>query len=590
MRYGTGTGLGLLCSLFLQQAALAQNQGDIFNIFGAMVRSGMAAATQSKWEKLPPAETACIDQGLRQRGSSVNQAIQQGIGPGDSRIFDLRSSCRNPNAQPPTQSTRSPLAPYSVDGLALGSRVSFDSAAYREYQCAPSEQFGGFTWCQKKRTENAARGQFASSYSILHSADGTVSYVNRYLEPAWFAGNEANEDISRLTRKYGLPPHVIPLPQRPGAPGGMIAYWGDVMLEPVDAATSSQLAAGNDVHAGLMIDHIGNFRRSAQLGLPVYRLLGGAGYVWAASWDQGGRGTLRFLAVDASTYARPAASVSNDAPASGPAEKTEAEKAAERMAAEKTASDRAAERAVVEQAAAARAAADQAAAEKAAADRLVAQTAAAEKAAADRAAAEKAAADAAAQKAAIELAQQNDLRKKGSDYAGLSETRWDIARKRNEMTDQTDITVQSVQKNELGIVAEVQGYCKSREVTFSALIVDTEGKPTLTFPGFASIGNGLGNGIPALYRVNDNAPYNTIIPSVEFTNKFQVAVFAEPGGKSDTPDNTARLVVAMLGANIYLKSAATWRVMAEIKTSNGAIIVKVPMFDANIQELVQSCK
>ena len=158
------------------------------------------------------------------------------------------------------------------------------------------------------------------------------------------------------------------------------------------------------------------------------------------------------------------------------------------------------------------------------------------------------------------------------------------------MTDQTDITVESVQKNELGIVAEVQGYCKNREVAFSALIVDSEGKPSLTLPGLASIGNGLGNGIPVLYRVNDNAPYNTIIPSLEFSNKFQVVIFADPGGKSDTPDNTARLLVAMLGSNIFLKSSNTWRVMAELKTSNGAIIVKIPMFDAGIQELVQSCK
>jgi hypothetical protein len=159
------------------------------------------------------------------------------------------------------------------------------------------------------------------------------------------------------------------------------------------------------------------------------------------------------------------------------------------------------------------------------------------------------------------------------------------------MTDQTDITVSSVQKNELGIVAEVQGSCKdNEEVAFSALIVDSEGKPSLTLPGRTSFGAELGSGIPVLYRVNDATPYNTILPSLEFSNKFQVVVFGAPGGKSETPDNTARLVVAMLGANIFLKPANVWRVMAELKTSNGAIIVKIPMFDSNIQELMQSCK
>ena len=51
---------------------------------------------------------------------------------------------------------------------------------------------------------------------------------------------------------------------------------------------------------GYFIDFIGDFARSAKEGLPVYRLSGGAGFVWVASYDQKGRGTLRFSAVDAS--------------------------------------------------------------------------------------------------------------------------------------------------------------------------------------------------------------------------------------------------------------------------------------------------
>jgi hypothetical protein len=51
---------------------------------------------------------------------------------------------------------------------------------------------------------------------------------------------------------------------------------------------------------GYFIDFIGDFAHSAKEGLPVYRLSGGAGFVWVASYDQKGRGTLRFSAVDAS--------------------------------------------------------------------------------------------------------------------------------------------------------------------------------------------------------------------------------------------------------------------------------------------------
>src|SRR5258706_8872624 len=75
--------------------AVGQNQNDIVNIFGSIVRSGVAMAAQSAWEKLPPTDIACIDHKLRERSSSINLIIQQGIGPSDSRLFDVRAACRN---------------------------------------------------------------------------------------------------------------------------------------------------------------------------------------------------------------------------------------------------------------------------------------------------------------------------------------------------------------------------------------------------------------------------------------------------------------------------------------------------------------
>jgi hypothetical protein len=52
-----------------------------------------------------------------------------------------------------------------------------------------------------------------------------------------------------------------------------------------------------------MIDFIADFQRSARNGLPIYRIGGGAGLVWAASYGQPDRGTLRFVVVDASRFA-----------------------------------------------------------------------------------------------------------------------------------------------------------------------------------------------------------------------------------------------------------------------------------------------
>ncbi|OSI77975.1 superinfection immunity protein [Bradyrhizobium canariense] len=375
------------------QGAFAQ-QREIFDLFGGMIRSGIAVATQADWERLPGSEVACLDGALRQRGSSINEMIRQGVSPSDPRVSGFRNQCRNQsNASGPsfdcrrarfadeiavcgdpelarldrmigqgyqdmvakfgdgparsvaapllaarracqsdvgciknaqlsairqlqrqgaviTEAEATPAGPeaaaqtpmaeaiYAVEGLHLGGRVSLRGPSYLEYRCNPSDQFAGLTWCQKRRQETSPRGAYTSTTTIVHANDGTALYINRYLEPAFFAGTEAMDDVRRLSAKYGEPRYVTP-PVAVG-PRTLMATWGDVSLQPLDRVRLADLAAGRDVRAGILVDHIGNFQRSASIGLPVYRVTGGAGYVWAASWDPAGRGTLRFLTIDPS--------------------------------------------------------------------------------------------------------------------------------------------------------------------------------------------------------------------------------------------------------------------------------------------------
>ena len=70
------------------------------------------------------------------------------------------------------------------------------------------------------------------------------------------------------------------------------------------------LADGKGPGKGLLIDYLRNFARSAKEGLPIYRIDGGPGFIWAASFDQKGRGTLRLAAVELSGFSPP----SNPAP------------------------------------------------------------------------------------------------------------------------------------------------------------------------------------------------------------------------------------------------------------------------------------
>jgi len=198
--------------------------------------------------------------------------------------------------------TSSQTPSYTVGGVTLGSRVRVDSPEYREYSCGPSAQFDGLMLCRKTREEREKRGSFTAIYSLLHSPDGTVVYANRYQEPAFFDSDEENEDIQWYSRRFGEFPRIERMPHRPGFRDGVLATWGKVILEPLDNDSIKTLADGRSPKKGYIIDFIGDIVRSAKDGLPIYRLSGGAGFVWAASFDRRDRGTLRFAAINASAF------------------------------------------------------------------------------------------------------------------------------------------------------------------------------------------------------------------------------------------------------------------------------------------------
>jgi hypothetical protein len=195
-------------------------------------------------------------------------------------------------------------AKYVIDGLVLGTQLNFESASYGEYRCRPSEQFDELTWCQKTRR---GRSDIAI-YSLLHSREGSVLYINRSQEPAFLNAKKVEQNIQQSSNNIGELPRVIRMPHRSGFPDGLIAIWGKVKLEQLDQESIKVLVADRKaLKKGLLIDFLGNFVRSAKAGLPVYRMDGGAGFVWAASFDQKGHGILRMGAVDASKFLPPLA-------------------------------------------------------------------------------------------------------------------------------------------------------------------------------------------------------------------------------------------------------------------------------------------
>jgi hypothetical protein len=264
-----------------------------------VAQSGIGKLAASEWNELPQSELDCVSAKLHERGDSIQSFVERGISPADPQATDVWSWSRcRPSATSTLLGQVSAQSKYAVDGVAVGSQV--DSATYLEYKCSPSDQFDGFTWCQKTRNDQDRRRGSTATYSILRDKDGNVVYVNRFQAPAFFNSNEADKEIQGYSHKLGETAHLIKIPHRAGLPDGIIALWGKTTLEPLDHDSIKILAGGRSPKKGLLIDFISNFARSAKDGLPIYRIGGGPGLLWVASFDQKNRGTVRFAAVDAS--------------------------------------------------------------------------------------------------------------------------------------------------------------------------------------------------------------------------------------------------------------------------------------------------
>lgn len=194
---------------------------------------------------------------------------------------------------------------YVVDGLALGGLVHPGSRVYHRYQCSPSSQFASFTYCVRNKSDATSHGKASSTTTILHESDGSVAYVNKYIAPAFFAANDVENEIARLSAKYAQSAKVIKAPRLAGAPRGVIAVWGDhLRLTPLGPGDVAIARAGGSPGKGILADFAGDFSRSAQLGLPIYLVQGGSGFVWIAHYDDQGRGGLRFFAIDAARLSK----------------------------------------------------------------------------------------------------------------------------------------------------------------------------------------------------------------------------------------------------------------------------------------------
>jgi peptidoglycan hydrolase-like protein with peptidoglycan-binding domain len=221
---------------------------------------------------------------------------------------------------------------------------------------------------------------------------------------------------------------------------------------------------------------------------------------------------------------------------------------------------------------------------KAKRDALAAQEAAAAKAERDaQIEAERGAAEAAAKEQAKRDVEQKRLeaeaeaarewgrrldeaRTKGPQYAAQVGLKWSLSEKQNPMTDDNDYTVTSIQPNGMGAQALIEGTCqRGGPAVFLATLTET-GDQTVPL-GLPTFQNGV---ITGEKRVNDERVFPTAFHNDMFKNRIVVTTLSsvDPAESIDT----------------------TWRVLAQVQTSRGPVVIKIPLFDSNIQKLLIACK
>jgi hypothetical protein len=326
-------------------AQSGQQIPGLFGLFDGLISTAIVDSARRDWQARPFSDYNC----LARHGLSAEQLANQGIGPEDPRARQILAACAfvapaatvpvlpqpamgrieapppnltpvapsslsygaPPNsdyAAPSTPNYAPPPAPnyppppnpsYVVNGLELGAPLGPPADVADGYACHASDDYPGFAWCQSHHAESSKFGPDTVWMSVFRSRTNATVEITQAIDPAFFRQGDAEREIQRLSRQFGQQARVVVV-DLPAGGRAIIAAWGAITLTPLDPATLDALRRGAPVHSGLLVGAIGDLRASARLGVPVYGLGGGAGFIWSANYNSSGKGVLRITAVDPS--------------------------------------------------------------------------------------------------------------------------------------------------------------------------------------------------------------------------------------------------------------------------------------------------
>jgi tetratricopeptide (TPR) repeat protein len=195
-------------------------------------------------------------------------------------------------------------AQYVVDDFTLGAPVDTASPNYRSYNCKPSDEIADAVRCERQQQRKGPTGKVDVSSTLIHAKDGTALYAMVNVAPVALSKKIVQREIEDLSKTIDAKPtKVMWIPEDSSDPTSVIAIWGPVTLEELGYDELSQVEAGEDPRAGILVDTVGDLPHSAKEYLPVYRLVGGPGYVYSASFGAGGKGHRHYVAVNAAELA-----------------------------------------------------------------------------------------------------------------------------------------------------------------------------------------------------------------------------------------------------------------------------------------------
>jgi TonB family protein len=323
---------GLSLGLISWSASAGQIPPGIGGLFGAILNEALTNQIRSQWVNRDQSEYEC----LAQSNITVDQLVADGIGPNDPRVRKIFAQCAREKASafvPVVTRGASSEHRFVLDGVALGGVIDSDNVTHKGYHCRPSKEFQGFSWCAVSRRLNGKLGPYVEEMAILLSESNVAVFISQDLVPAFFGAGDVDHEIQRLSQYFGESARVITAEPSAGYRHSIIAAWGEVTLSPYDEPTMESLRRGDTITGGgLQVDFLADTERSARLGLSVFRLGGGPGYIWRAQYDDNGKGRLRVEAVNASLL--PAQIATVQAPPADTSPAGDAEQAAKNRAAQ----------------------------------------------------------------------------------------------------------------------------------------------------------------------------------------------------------------------------------------------------------------